>query len=157
MNDGLVASITRVTPLVDQADMNTVVGQIEIEAVTGPNYYGSSPFRLGWGGLAAWILRLNSATVLGQRWIFTAFTVCLLNSVVNATNPVFAEQLNAAGQVIATTLLTQLACVNIQVLAAAYAIRLRGTGSGSSADANGFGGPGMQVPAVQMRPSPPPP
>ena len=127
---------------------NAVVGTMNFIAQTpaGNTFHGPGPSRIGWSSSGSWIIDLQTAIVLGQLWVYSVFRACVLNSSVNAANPVIFEQLNALDQVIATTLFTALICQDIQILAATRRLRLRGTGLGLFADANGFGGNGAQVP-----------
>jgi hypothetical protein len=126
------------------ATTNAVVGAMNFIA-QGTTFYGASPPRVGWSGAnGSWIFDLNSAVVNGVAWLFTTWRLCVINTAVNAQNPVVLEQLDAANNVLATlNIIDLVACQNIALLAATMKLRLSRSGLNSSADANGFGGTGQ--------------
>jgi hypothetical protein len=117
------------------------------QGAAGNTFYGNTTAsggpRVGWTTtLGSWLADLVSAVVNGAPWTFTTWQTCVLNSAVSATSPVLIEELDANGNVIATTMVTSLTpCQDITLNPLTRRVRIRG-GGGSSADANAFGGKG---------------
>jgi hypothetical protein len=118
---------------------NAVVGSIMLstEGPQGNHFRGQNPDRIGWTGMAGvgWIYDLTTAIVNGVLYTFNQWTECIINANVDATHPVFIEQVDANGTVIATTSVTSTAtCTTVNVNSSTKKIRRRGSGLGSSAD-----------------------
>ena len=123
----------------DQVPVGTI--QLSTDGPEGTHFRGQNPDRIGWSGSSGWIFDLSSATANGLPYHFVSWHQCILNTTLNAGNPVNIEQLNGTGAVIATTPVTALLpCPDIVLNAATVKIRMRMTGAGTSADANTFVG-----------------
>ncbi|HEY5544870.1 MAG TPA: hypothetical protein VIK50_02345 [Gemmatimonadaceae bacterium] len=104
-------------------------------------------------------------------WKFTSWRMCIINTIVNAANPVLVEELDANMNVLAFRTMTSvptlganrdgiaarqvtslLPCQDFLLNVLTIYVRWRLSGSGTSADANAFGGTGLPLP-----PPPPPP
>ncbi|NOT08116.1 MAG: hypothetical protein HOP28_07915, partial [Gemmatimonadales bacterium] len=148
LNPGVVAPGTYVVQLQDAATQ-AVVGTINLiaQGPAGNTFYGNntpSGPRLGWtGSLGSWVIDLASAIVNGAPYTFTSWQECVVNTTVDASNPVLIEELDQSDVVVATTKVTSLTpCADIPLTKGTKKIRNSKSGKGSSADKKDMKGKG---------------
>ena len=164
LSPGGVSPGTYAMQLLD-AVTSAVVGSINFVGA-GTIFYGLNAPRLGWNGAnGSWTADLTTAVVGGAPWTFKTWRVCIINTNVDANNPVFVEELDANGAVLAFRTITRasitastrgdisarsvtalLPCQDFPLNVNTKKVRHRGSGLMSSADANGFGGTGTPPP-----------
>lgn len=136
--------------LLDQ--LANVIGSVPVEAAGPPfnTFTAQNPTRVGWSMLGSWIFDVANAIVDGAPFEVTQFSICIINSDIDGDNPVFIDELDQDGKVVATTPVTTAAasivqsvladgpgCPDITLNSATKKVKVRGTGKGSGADGRG--------------------